>query len=83
MTDNPPLDRQNEGIEGNDPVRHGRFATGVQVDTKGHNKQKTYRLIKAALALPVLCINVHIVQTARFEKCENLRIQEYIKENKR
>jgi hypothetical protein len=38
MTDIHLVGRQNEGIEGIDPVRHGRVAAGEYVDSKGRNK---------------------------------------------
>jgi len=38
------MDRQNEGIEGYDPVRHGRFAAGDHVDTNGRNIEKVMQL---------------------------------------
>ncbi|MDD4238820.1 MAG: hypothetical protein PHT62_09740 [Desulfotomaculaceae bacterium] len=40
MTDIHLMDRQNEGIEGYDPARHGRFAAGDHVDTNGRDTEK-------------------------------------------
>jgi len=37
MTDIHLPGRQNEGIKGIDPVRHGRVAAGRQVDSNGQN----------------------------------------------
>jgi hypothetical protein len=40
MTDIHLVGRQNEGIEGIDPVRHGRVAAGECVDSKSRNRPK-------------------------------------------
>ncbi|MBU7006867.1 hypothetical protein [Phosphitispora fastidiosa] len=45
--------------------------------------EKLIGLIKVNLVHPDICKNRHIAQMARFEKCENLRFQEQIKENER
>lgn len=38
MTDIHLVGRQDEGIEGKDPVKYGRFAARRHVDTIGRNK---------------------------------------------
>lgn len=38
------MDRQDEGIEGYDLVRHGRFAAGDNVDTNGRDNEKRTQL---------------------------------------
>jgi hypothetical protein len=40
LTDIHLLGRQDEGIEGKDPARDGRFAAGEHVDTNGCNNGK-------------------------------------------
>ena len=44
LTDIHLMDRQNEGIEGYDPARHGRFAAGDHVDTNGRDTEKMTQL---------------------------------------
>jgi hypothetical protein len=41
MTDIHFMGRQNEGIEGIDPVRHGRVAAWKHVDSNGLNTRNT------------------------------------------
>jgi hypothetical protein len=40
MTDIHLVGRQNEGIEGIDPVRYGRVAAGEYADSKSHHRPK-------------------------------------------
>jgi hypothetical protein len=55
LTDIHLMDRQNEGIEGYDPARHGRFAAGDHVDTNGRDTEKNdaVSLVYAALSIIV------------------------------
>jgi len=46
MTDLHLMDRQNEGIWGIDPVRHGRVATTRIWIPDGHNMLNSSRLIQ-------------------------------------
>jgi len=45
LTDIHLMGKQDEGIEGFDPVRHRRFVAGVYVDTNGHNIEKVRSFI--------------------------------------
>jgi len=45
LTDIHLMGKQDEGIEGIDPVRHRRFVAGVYVDTNGRKTKKRTQLI--------------------------------------
>jgi hypothetical protein len=83
MTDIHLVGRQNEGIWGIDPVRHGRVAAGAYVDSKSRNTSKTCRLSGVTPCNPDKCINEHFVHMACFNKCEKLRLSEIFEENQR
>jgi len=73
MNDIHLMGRQNEGIEGIDPVRHGRVATGEQVDSKGRNSEKKHRSIRVTHVHPDIHRNVYVVQRTHRNQCEKLR----------
>jgi hypothetical protein len=83
LTDIHLMDRQNEGIEGYDPARHGRFAAGDHVDTNGRDTEKMTQFHWYTQHLPLLCSNALSVQMACFEESENLRMSEKMKEKRR
>jgi hypothetical protein len=45
LTDIHLMGKQDEGIEGFDPVRHRRFVAGVYVDTNGRDIEKRTQLL--------------------------------------
>jgi hypothetical protein len=53
MTDIHPMGRQNEGIEGIDPARHGRVAAWEHVDSNGLNTSKSKGLLKLHLSFQI------------------------------
>ena len=72
MTDIHLVGRQDEGIEGIDPVRHGRFAARRIVDPNGHNNKKLSLFCWVTHLLPHLNINVYYTHGVRFVSKEIL-----------